>query len=236
MFCSVAPVPPCIVVFKVKPPERWQRGPRPVRSAVHASLLGPALAYNASIGMLLAFAGVVVSGHGFFSFDLFRSVLERTNMPPGEVTFWIGMTSLLQNAGAFFGIYAFTHLTQKIGRRPAFALAFVAAMFSTAYTFWNLNDFTDIFWMIPLMGFCQLALFGGYAIYLRSCPTACAPHLLCYTRTVRAGVVPLALGLLTSLVYRGTPSRSYAGVTRSGVPDRLATVPFMPSERTSLPE
>ena len=24
----------------------------------------------------------------------------------------------------------------------------------------------DIFWMTPLMGFCLLALFGGYAIYL----------------------------------------------------------------------
>src|SRR5581483_12508033 len=26
-------------------------------------------------------------------------------------------------------------------------------------------SFGEIFWMIPLMGFCQLALFGGYAIY-----------------------------------------------------------------------
>ena len=58
----------------------------------------PRWRYNAIVGMLLAFSGVVgLWGIGFFSFDLFRSVLERTNMPPGDVTFWIGMTSLLQN-------------------------------------------------------------------------------------------------------------------------------------------
>ena len=160
----------CIVVFKkLKEPERWQREAKAgaKRGSLGELFSDPRWRYNAIVGMLLAFAGVVgLWGIGFFSFDLFRSVLERSNMPPGEVTFWIGMTSLLQNAGAFFGIYAFTHLTQRIGRRPAFAIAFVAAMLSTAYTFWNLNTFSDIFWMIPLMGFCQLALFGGYAIYL----------------------------------------------------------------------
>ncbi len=52
-----------------------------------------------------------------------------------------------------------------MGRKPTFALFFVLAMLSTAFTFWFLDDFYDIFWMIPIMGFCQIALFGGYAIY-----------------------------------------------------------------------
>ena len=111
----------CIVVFKkLKEPERWQREAKAgaKRGSFGELFSDPRWRYNAIVGMLLAFAGVVgLWGIGFFSFDLFRSVLERSNMPPGEVTFWIGMTSLLQNAGAFFGIYAFTHLTQRIGRR-----------------------------------------------------------------------------------------------------------------------
>ena len=79
--------------------------------------------------MLLAFAGVVgLWGIGFFSFDLFRVVLDRTDLSAGQKTFWTGMTSLLQNLGGFFGIYAFTHLTQRIGRRPAFAIAFVGGV------------------------------------------------------------------------------------------------------------
>ena len=85
---------------------------------------------------------------------------------PASRRCWTGITSLLQNAGGFFGIYAFTHVTAQIGRKPAFAhLVRRWRCSSTAFTFWNLNDFSEIFWMIPLMGFCQLALFGGYAIY-----------------------------------------------------------------------
>jgi hypothetical protein len=111
--------------------------------------------------MLLAFAGVVgLWGIGFFSFDLISSVLDKTfraqglaeSEIAGRKTVWTGITSLLQNLGAFFGIYAFTYLTAITGRRKAFAVAFLAAMGTTAFAFWNLKDFSDIFWMIPLMG------------------------------------------------------------------------------------
>jgi MFS family permease len=69
------------------------------------------------------------------------------------------------NVGAFFGIYAFSWAAARTGRRPAFAVSFLLALASTALVFGLLNSFAGIFWMIPLMGFCQLALFGGYAIY-----------------------------------------------------------------------
>ena len=75
---------------------------------------------NAIVGMMLAFSGVVgLWGIGFFSFDLLGSVLDKTfraqGLSPAEIagkkTLWIGITSLLQNIGGFFGIYAFTHVT-----------------------------------------------------------------------------------------------------------------------------
>ncbi len=237
----------CIFIFKrLKEPEQWQAAARAGvrRGSVTELFSDPRWRYNAIIGMLLAFAGVVgLWGIGFFSFDLFRAVLDKTDLTEGDKTFWIGMTSLLQNAGAFLGIYAFTHVTQRIGRRKAFAIAFVAAMLSTAYTFWNLNTFSDIFWMIPLMGFCQLALFGGYAIYLpelfptrlRSTGTS-----FCYNvgRFV-AALGPLALGLLTSRVFVDYPEpMRYAGVTMCLVfLIGLATVPFAPETKGKpLPE
>jgi len=237
----------CLLIFRrLKEPEQWQRTAREgmKRGSVGELFSDPRWRYNATIGMLLAFAGVVgLWGIGFFSFDLFRAVLDKTNLTAGQKTFWIGMTSLLQNLGAFFGIYAFTHLTQRIGRKPAFAIAFVAAMLSTAYTFWNLNTFSDIFWMIPLMGFCQLSLFGGYAIYLpelfptrlRSTGTS-----FCYNvgRFV-AALGPLALGLLTSRVFADQPEpMRYAGVTMCLVfLIGLATVPFAPETKgRPLPE
>jgi len=237
----------CLVIFRrLKEPERWQRAARDAvrRGSLTELFSDPRWRQHAMIGTLLAFAGVVgLWGIGFFSVDLFRVVLDRTDLSAGQKTFWTSMTSLLQNLGGFFGIYAFTQLTHRTGRRKAFALAFAAAFVMTAFTFWNLRNFSDIFWMIPLMGFCQLALFGGYSIYLpelfptrlRSTGTS-----FCYNvgRFV-AALGPLALGLLTSRVFaaQAEPMR-YAGVTMCVVfLVGLAAVPFAPETRgRSLPE
>ncbi len=228
----------CLFIFKrLEEPESWRQaaasGER--RGSIGEMFSDPRWRHNVIVGMLLAFAGVVgLWGIGVFSVDLFRSVLDKTNLTAGQKTFWTSMTLLLQNFGAFFGIWAFTRITHRIGRRRAFALTFVAAMFITAFTFWRLQTFSDIFWMIPLMGACQLALFGGYSIYLpelfptrlRSTGTS-----FCYNvgRFV-AALGPLALGLLTSRVFVGfdEPMR-YAGMTMSLVfLVGLATVPFAP--------
>ena len=233
----------CIPIFqKLKEPVAW----RYAKAENHSKHLGsvrnlfadPRWCRNAIVGMLLAFAGVVgLWGIGFFSFDLLRSVLDKTSMSAGQKTLWVSITSLLQNLGGFFGIYAFTHLTSFTGRKVAFAISFIFAMSVTAFTFWNLRTFTDILWMIPLMGFSQLALFGGYAIYLpelfptrlRSTGTS-----FCYNvgRFV-AAIGPLALGMLTSRVYvnKSEPMR-YAGVTMCLVfLVGLATLPFAPETR-----
>jgi MFS family permease len=94
---------------------------------------------------------------------------EAVKAAVGEVKFWeeiwASVTSIVLNIGAFFGIYAFSRVTRALNRRPTFAISFVLALLSTALVFGFLNSFIGIFWMIPLMGFCQLALFGGYAIY-----------------------------------------------------------------------
>jgi MFS family permease len=256
MFVAGAlPAPLALVVFKkLKEPESWLRARAEKRRMGSFGDLfsDPRWRRNSIVGMLLAFAGVVgLWGIGFFSFDLLRPVLERTFRAQGlsgaalagKTTIWIGITSLLQNFGAFFGVNAFTYLTSYTGRKKAFAVSFLAAMGMTAFTFWRLKSFTDIFWMIPLMGFAQLALFGGYAIYLpelfptrlRSTGTS-----FCYNvgRAV-AALGPLSLGLLTSRVFAGhaEPMR-YAGVTMCLVfLIGLATLPFAPETKGKpLPE
>jgi hypothetical protein len=97
--------------------------------------------------------------------------------------------------------------------------------------------------MIPIMGFCQLSLFGGYAIYF---PELFPTHLrstgtsFCYNvgRFV-AAVGPLTLGLLTSTVFRDAaePMRP-AGVTMCAIfVLGLLAVPFAPETRGKpLPE
>ena len=244
-----------ILVFrKLKEPEQWRKAVENHEKlgSMRELFTDPRWKRRAVVGMLLAFAGVVgLWGIGFFSFDLLRTVLDRTfqgqglpaDVIAGKKTLWTGITSLLQNAGGFLGVYAFTRVTARAGRRKAFAFAFVGAMAATAFTFWNLKTFSDIFWMIPLMGFFQLTLFGGYAIYLpelfptrlRSTGTS-----FCYNvgRLV-AALGPLTLGLLTSRVYAGyaEPMR-YAGVTMCLVfLVGLAALPFAPETKgRPLPE
>ena len=239
----------CIPIFqKLREPEAWHLAKAEHQSKHLGSMkelfAEPRWRRNAVVGMLLAFAGVVgLWGIGFFSFDLLRSVLDKTSMSAGQKTLWVSITSLLQNAGAFLGVYTFAHLTSVVGRKIAFAISFIFAMSSTAFTFWNLRTFMDIFWMVPLMGFSQLALFGGYAIYLpelfptrlRSTGTS-----FCYNmgRFV-AAVGPLTLGILTSRVYADKPEpMRYAGVTMCLVfLVGLATLPFAPETRGKpLPE
>ncbi len=232
--------------------ERSQ-GKAPVRLGSLAELFGdPRWRRNTIVGMILAFAGVVgLWGIGFFSFDLvdvvFRKHFQGQELSPqqisGKLTFWKGITSLLQNGGAFFGIYAFARITQVIGRRPAFAISFVLAAVATATTFWFLDTFWQIFVLIPIMGFCQLAIFGGYAIYfpelfptrLRSTGTS-----FCYNvgRLV-AAAGPSVKGLLTSKVFAGFPEpMRYAGISMCSVfLIGLLALPFAPETKGKpLPE
>ncbi len=170
--------------------------------------------------MVLTFAGVVgLWGIGFFSFDLVDVVFRKHFLDSGlsaqevegRLAFWKGITSMLQNAGAFFGIYAFAYMGRSLGRRPAFAISFVAAAAATVATFWFLTSSWQIFVLIPIMGFCQLALFGGYAIYLPELfPTRLRSTgvSLCYNvagRLVAAGGSSLK-GLLSSKVFGGYPA------------------------------
>ncbi len=161
-----------------------------------------------------------------------------------ELGFWAAVASVMINIGAFFGIYGFTYVTHFIGRKPAFAISYVAAMISTALVFWYLKTPQDIYWMIPIMGVCQLSLFGGYAIYfpelfptyLRSTGTS-----FCYNvgRFVAASG-PFGLGLLTKYVFaeHGGDAMRYAGVTMCAVFFvGLIALPFAPETRGKpLPE
>ena len=90
---------------------------------------------------------------------------------------------------------------------------------ATAITFWFLDAFWQIFVLIPIMGFCQLALFGGYAIYfpelfptrLRSTGTS-----FCYNvRPAGRRRRPSVKGLLTSRVFTGYPRRADAATPGS---------------------
>ena len=85
---------------------------------------------------------------------------------PGLKTTWVGWNMIVQNLGAFFGMIVFTRAAQKFGRKTAFAVAFLCAFVATVGFFRFFNSRDHIWWMTFILGFCQLALFAGFAIYL----------------------------------------------------------------------
>jgi MFS family permease len=207
---------------------------------------------NAVVGLLLALSGIIgLWGIAFFSIDLIRSVFQKAFAAegmeaariPGKVTYWAGVSSVMLNVGAFFGIYGFSHVSQRIGRRPTFAICFVLALLSTAMVFLYLKDRSQVFWMMPILGCCQLALFGGYAVYFPELfPTHLRSTGISFSYNVGRFIAasgPAVLGLLTSEVYRDQPEpMRYAGLTMCGVfLLGLFVLPFAPETRNRpLPE
>ncbi len=171
---------------------------------------------------------------------------QRQKLIDYHVNKWGSLTSLMFNFGAFFGIYSFSLVTQRIGRRPTFAIFFSAAFVTTIFVFLYINKTSDVFWMVPAMGFCQLAVFGGYAIYF---PELFPTHLrstgvsFCYNiGRFAAALGPSALGLLTSQVFTiekgyAEPMR-YAGVAMCSIfLIGIFVLPFAPETKDKpLPE
>jgi MFS family permease len=193
---------------------------------------------------------------GFYAFDLVANVMREKFIAEGlaaesliaQVGRWMGIASIMMNLGSAVGMYAYAVLTARVGRKPAFAVSFVAALASTTFVFYSLDDFHEVFWMLPIMGCCILSLFAGYAIYF---PELFPTHLrstgtsFCYNvgRFV-AAAGPALLGWLTGTVYADAaevdpslPLR-YAGLTMCGVfVIGLAVLPFAPETKDQpLPE
>ena len=179
----IGAVPAFLCVFiqlRLKEPEKWTKAREEgrvtgVKFGSYISLLGTGKWQKPAIlGMLLCIVGVIgLWGIGFFAPELVGDVISQSLRAKGvaendvasQATYYKGLNSIVQNLGAFCGMLAFSFMAQRVGRKPAFAVAFVGALIATVYYFRNFNGVEHI-WMSSIMGFFQLAVFAGFAIYL----------------------------------------------------------------------
>ncbi len=165
----------CIIIRAfLREPQRWHEATMDQALGKRFTKLSelfhnPTWRYRAFVGLALASSGVIgLWGVAFFVFDLIRFVL-KDDFTPSDVGQYVGLASVLMNGGAFFGIYFYGPVSERIGRRPTFMICYLMATASTVFVFaffGKIGGVYDIYWMMPLLGFCVLSLFGGYAVYL----------------------------------------------------------------------
>jgi len=119
---------------------------------------------HALVGIALGLAGMAgLWGIGFFSPELISTALKGE--PQKVVDVVRGYGTAFQDVGAFFGMMTFTFVATYVGRRVAFLGAYILCLAATIFVFNNLRSGSDAYWMLPVMGFAQLSVFGGYSIY-----------------------------------------------------------------------
>jgi MFS family permease len=171
----------CVLIqLRLREPEKWVKARQEGKAAgvkfgSYTALLGagrwrkPAL-----LGMSLCIVGVIgLWGIGFFAPELVGDVISQSLRAKGldetevssQATYYKGVNSIIQNLGAFAGMLVFSFFAQRAGRKPAFVVAFIGAFAATVFYFRSFNGIEHL-WMSSVMGFFQLALFAGFAIYL----------------------------------------------------------------------
>jgi hypothetical protein len=122
--------------------------------------------------------------------------------------------SLVQQVGAFGGMFAYALLSQRVGRRPALLLFFVLAFAAVQITFRSLQSPLSAYLLAVPLGFCCLAPFSAYAIYF---PELYPTRLratgigLCYNGArLVAACAPFMLGNLARLY--ASPTDETAGL------------------------
>lgn len=161
------------IVLVLREPERWKEVRRRALSGEGESrkmgslkdLLGHRTwRRNLLVGLGLGLAGMAgLWGIGFFSPELVDAALK--GQPQQVIDRVRGFGTALQDVGSFFGMMSFTFVAAFLGRKPAFLGAFILCLATTIFVFNALHKPSDAYWMLPMMGFAQLSVFGGYSIY-----------------------------------------------------------------------
>lgn len=145
--------------------------------------------------------------------------------------------TFLQDVGSMLGMFTFTFAAAYLSRRTAFLGAFVLCLSIVSFVFYSLKTATDVYWMLPMVGFATLSVFAGYSIYF---PEIFPTRLrgtgvgFCYN-TVRylAAPFPFLLGWLSTLMPFRTVAVMMSAIYLVGI---LALVWAPETKGKPLPE
>jgi MFS family permease len=133
-----------------------------------------------------------------------REMAARAGLGPDDQTRYASYGVMLLNAGSLFGYLSFGPLADRAGRRGAFLFFFLGGVIVFPMTFLLTTSITQVFVLLPLVGFFTLGVTSGFPIYLPELfPTRVRTTGVgfCYNlgRVVTAGSVFLT-GYLSTLI------------------------------------
>lgn len=260
MMFLVGAIPAFLCVFiigRLKEPAKWVEARadgarRGIKFGSYGSLLRhPTWSKHAWLGLIMCGAGIIgLWGIGNFHPTIVRSIIAQhlagehlsAEAMAHQKAYWGSVGLLLQNIGGFTGMMCLAKVAQVKGRKFAFGLAITLSFLSTVLVFKFMREISDMYWMIPLMGFGQLSVFAVYAIYLPELfPTSLRSTgtSFCYNfGRIAAATAPFTVGRITASLGGDTEAFRSAGLWVSLVLLLgLVVLPFLPETKDCpLPE
>lgn len=208
---AVGALPALLVLWirrSVKEPEKWQDAKRAAQQTGGNKLGGiqnlfrdPVICRNTIAATLMATAGVGgLWGIAFWTPELTKVALAPLNLPKQTLAQYQSYVFLVQQVGAFCGMYTYTVLAERFTRRGVLAVFFCLSFAAVQLTFWQAHDMTSLLVLVPVMGFCTLGPFAAYTVYFpelfptRLRATGCGFAYNC--ARVLAALAPFTLGKL----------------------------------------
>jgi MFS family permease len=160
-----------LIMRTIKEPDTWQAAQRTAKDELDRQLgdLTGMMRHrrwrrNVIVGVMLSVAGVVgLWGIGFWTPELISEALREAT--DAQKNYVASTGTFVQEIGSLCGMFFFTLLALWLGRRATFGICFILAYLVVAFVFTRLNSAEQAYWMLPLVGFTTLSVFGGYAIY-----------------------------------------------------------------------
>jgi MFS family permease len=135
-------------------------------------LFGPRLRRDTIIASALAF--VVLLALWGATMWIPAAIRERASLPAGldadgQQKYLAAQASyavMMLNGGALFGYLGFGPVADRFGRRAAFLVYFIGGVILFPVTFLLTTSATQVFVLLPLVGFFTLGITSGFPIYL----------------------------------------------------------------------
>lgn len=140
---------------------------RAVDSFTLKQLFSPELRRDTLIASALAFVVLLALwGATVWIPAAVREIAGRAGLAPDAQTRMASYAVMLLNGGSLFGYLSFGPLADRLGRRATFLLFFIGGVILFPTTFLMTSSITQVFTLLPLVGFFTLGVTSGFPIYL----------------------------------------------------------------------